>query len=210
MPKATEKTVPATVTPVTENATAILRGALRKERRKAERKAKREARQKEKKGTKVSRGVLFYSKHDVASNVRALRGDRATHYAAQLDVCREAIEATRAKLAACGLAADIEGMQHAAAQLTKLQANAAHIEAKAKDGAFTEEDADALDVAVAMQCVAMLRSFRIYVEPNATESNAAKLGVIANESTRKAIRSKLAELLEVCVTNNVFPEIGKR
>jgi len=204
------KSITADVTPVTENATVILRGALRKERRKAERKAKREAKAKDTKHTKVSRGIRFYSMHDVASNVRALRGDRTTHYATQLEVCKDAIAVTRAKLLECGTKGDIEGMQLAAQQLAKLQANATHIEAKAKAGAFTEEDADALDVAVAMQTVALLRSFRIYVEPNANEKNAAKLGVITDEKVRKAIRMKLAELLEVCVKHNVFPEIGKR
>lgn len=204
------KTVTSNVNAATEKASTVLRGALRKEQRKAARKAKREAAQKEKKGTKVSRGILFYSSHDVASNIRALRGDRATFFAAQLEMCDTAIAAVRSRLTACGLAADIEGMQQCAAELTKLQANRVHIEQRSKAGAFNEADADRLDVEVSMQVVAMLRSFRVYVEENANERSAAKLGVISNEAVRKDIRKKLAELLEVCVKHNVFPEVGKR
>lgn len=210
MSKTSEKVVSATVSPVTEKASVTLRGALRRQRHLAEKRAAREAKRGEKKGTKVSRGVNFYSVHDVASNVRALRGDRATHFADQLDTCRIAMTETQLLLLECGKKGDVTGMTAASTQLVKLQGNAAHIEGKLKAGVFSEADADALDVAVAMQCVAMLRSFRIYVEENADETKAFKLGVITDEAARTAIRGKLAELLEVCVTHDVFPKVGKR
>lgn len=204
------QTVSAAVTPVTESASVTLRGALRKQKHMEAKRAAREEKKKEAKGTKVSRGVRFYSTHDVAANVRALRGDRTKHFAAQLDVCKVAIAETQKLLLERGKAGDIAGMTTASTQLVKLQANTAHIEAKAKNGAFSEADADALDVAIAMQCVAMLRSFRVYVEENADEKKAFKLGVITDDATRNAIRSKLAELLEVCIEHNVFPKVGQR